>query len=208
MKSKKSPTVGRPRGFDPEVALERAMEVFWRKGYAATSVADLTAAMGINPPSLYAAFGNKEMLFRRVLERYAAGPAAFIAESLNAPTAREVAERRLYGALESMDDSKRPWGCLVVQILLTGGGEAEALRRELMTAGCRAHEALVERFERAKAEGDLPVETDAAALARFLTTLLQGLSVQVAAGVSREELRGVVDAALATWPKARRKRTR
>jgi AcrR family transcriptional regulator len=208
MKRQKSSTVGRPRGFDPEVALERAMQVFWRKGYAATSVADLTAAMGINPPSLYAAFGNKEALFRKVLERYAAGPGAFVAESLSASTAREVAARRLYGALEYMGDPARPWGCLVVQMLLSGGGDAEALRRELVANGCRAQEELVARFERAKAEGDLPAEADAEALARFVTTLMQGLSVQVAAGVDREELRRVVDAALADWPKAPRKSAR
>src|SRR5215217_5127451 len=95
---------GRPRAFDADKALDRAMTVFWRKGYEGASLPDLTKAMGINRPSLYAAFGNKEALFRKVLDRYAAGPAAYVREALNAPTAREAAERLLRGAIDLQSD--------------------------------------------------------------------------------------------------------
>src|SRR5690606_8539309 len=103
MKSRKETvSSGRPRAFDPNVALDRAMRVFWEKGYEGASLAGLTEAMGINPPSLYAAFGNKETLFQQVLARYGAGPGAYVMESLQQPTARAVAERRLYGAVDAV----------------------------------------------------------------------------------------------------------
>src|ERR1700740_396023 len=105
---------GRPRALDADEALDRALEVFWRQGYEGTSLSDLTAAMGINRPSLYAAFGNKEQLFRRALNRYLSGPAACVGEALKEPTARQVAERTLRGVVEQMSDPKRPKGCMVV----------------------------------------------------------------------------------------------
>src|SRR3954451_12943615 len=105
---------GRPRGFDAGEALDRALEVFWRQGYEGTALSDLTAAMGINRPSLYAAFGNKDALFRRVLERYADGPAAYTHEALEEPTARAVVERLLRGAIEVTTDPLTPPGCLLV----------------------------------------------------------------------------------------------
>src|SRR5213594_2671193 len=91
---------GRPREFDIEKALDRAMEVFWRKGYEGASLPDLTKAMGINRPSMYAAFGNKEALFRRALDRYAQGPAHYVSDALNAPTAREAIERLFFGVID------------------------------------------------------------------------------------------------------------
>src|SRR5712672_80887 len=106
---------GRPRDFDVDEALDRALEVFWRRGYEGASLPDLTAAMGINRPSLYAAFGSKEGLFRRALDRYAEGPAAYVREALDEPTARRVAERLLGGAAERLTDPRNPGGCLVVQ---------------------------------------------------------------------------------------------
>src|SRR5580693_7878419 len=105
-------TVGRPRAFNTDKALDRAMKVFWRKGYEGASLPDLTRAMGINRPSLYAAFGNKEALFRKALDRYAAGPASYACKALEAPTARGVVERLLRGAAGS--DPHSPRGCLMV----------------------------------------------------------------------------------------------
>src|SRR5436309_1319981 len=107
MKMKKSVAVkksirlkGRPRTFNIDEALDRALQVFWRKGYEGTSLSDLTRAMGINRPSLYAAFGDKQALFRKVLDRYAEGPAAYVREALQEPTARAVVERLLGGSID------------------------------------------------------------------------------------------------------------
>src|SRR5882757_3781169 len=109
MKRSKIPR-GRPREFDADRALDRALYVFWRKGYEGTTLPDLTRAMGINRPSLYAAFGSKEGLFRKALDRYAEGPAAYVREALNGPTARAVAERLLGGAIDLATDRRNPRG--------------------------------------------------------------------------------------------------
>src|ERR1700687_5700303 len=106
---------GRPRSFDSDKALDAAMQVFWRKGYEGASLSDLTDAMGINRPSLYAAFGDKEALFRKALDRYAKGPAAYVREALNQPTAREVAQALLLGTADLLTDPQHPSGCLMVQ---------------------------------------------------------------------------------------------
>lgn len=191
---------GRPRAFDEGAALEKAMYVFWRKGYDATSVSDLTAAMGINPPSLYAAFGNKESLFFRVLERYSEGPGAFVAKALAAPTAREVAERRLYGAIDAMRNPAHPLGCLVVQAAARRGDPKDPIGQKLFSVCEMAQQAFVQRFKRAKAEGDLPKSADPVALARYLDVVSQGLSIQAASGATRADLRKVVAIALEQWP--------
>src|SRR4029079_14289460 len=116
---------GRPREFDADEALDRALEVCWRKGYEGASLAELTEAMGINRPSLYAAFGNKEALFRRAFDRYADGPAAYTRDALKARTALEVAERLLRGAADALTDPIHPPGCLGVMGALTCGEAAE-----------------------------------------------------------------------------------
>src|SRR5579859_3096090 len=105
---------GRPREFDAEKALDAALAVFWRKGYEGASLPDLTEAMGINRPSLYAAFGNKEDLFHLALDRYAEGPGAFVQKALEERDARTVAERLLCGAVLLVTDPRRPHGCLLV----------------------------------------------------------------------------------------------
>jgi AcrR family transcriptional regulator len=193
-------TRGRPREFDVEKALDRALKVFWRKGYEGTSLADLTAAMGINRPSLYAAFGNKESLFRKALDRYAEGPAAFVREALAAPTSRGVVERLLRGAVEAQTDSRNPRGCLLVNGALSCGDEAEPIRRELVARRKKADDALRARFERAVAEGDLPADADAGDLARYVVTVVRGMAVQAASGATREELQRVADMVLRNWP--------
>ena len=99
---------GRPRSFDFDDALDAAMQVFWRKGYEGASLSDLTQAMGINRPSLYAAFGNKNTLFRKALDRYAEGPAAYVAEALKQPTARAVTQKLLHGAADLLTDPAHP----------------------------------------------------------------------------------------------------
>src|SRR5262245_1494710 len=192
--------MGRPREFDLDEALDRALEVFWAKGYEGTSIPDLTKAMGINRPSLYAAFGNKEGLFRKALDRYAEGPAAYVRHALSAPTARAVAERLLGGAIDLATDRRNPRGCLMVQGALACGEAAESVRRELVARRAATEAAVRRRFERAVAEGDLPADSDSAGLARYVLTVIQGMAVQAAGGAKREQLRRVVEMALRAWP--------
>src|SRR2546427_12054873 len=123
--------MGRPREFDPEKALDAAMRVFWRKGYHSTSLRDLTKAMGITSPSLYAAYGNKEALFRKALQRYFDGPSAYLKESLQEPTAHASIERLLHGVIDMLTDPANPGGCLWVQGVLSCGEKGYALRDEL-----------------------------------------------------------------------------
>jgi AcrR family transcriptional regulator len=156
--------------------------------------------MGINRPSLYAAFGNKEALIRRALDRYADGPAAYTREALNAPTAREVAEKLLTGAADALTDPCHPPGCLGVMGALTCGEAADSIREELCARRSSFERDLTQRLERAKAEGDLPAETDCADLARLVMTITQGMSVQAASGATRKDLRKVADMALKAWP--------
>jgi AcrR family transcriptional regulator len=192
--------MARPREFDADRALDCALKVFWRKGYEGASLADLTEAMGINRPSLYAAFGSKEQLFRKAIDRYAEGPAAYVREALNEPTARAVAERWLRGAIDMLGDRRHPRGCLVVQSALAGSAAAESIRKELNARRAKTEAALCRRFERAIADGDLPVSADAADLARYLAMVAQGMAVQSAGGANRDELQRVAEIALRAWP--------
>ena len=193
-------TAGRPRSFDADEALDRALRVFWRKGYEGTSLPDLTKAMRINRPSLYAAFGNKEDLFRKVVDRYDSGVAGYTREALERPTACEVVERLLEGAVDLLTDAQNPGGCLMVQGALAAGRAGEVARRELAGRRAAGVAALRRRFRRAIAEGDLPAGADAAVLARFVATAMQGMAVQAASGASRKELRRVGDMFLSAWP--------
>ena len=195
---------GRPRCFDAEAALARALEVFWRKGYEGTSLSDLTAAMGINRPSLYAAYGNKEALFRKALDRYAQAADSSIRDALNGPTARGAVERLLRAAADGSDCPQSPRGCLMVRAALACGEEAEAVRQELTVRRTGTEMLIRQRLERARDEADLPTGADPADLARYVVTVLHGMSVQAAGGATREELRRVVETALRGWPPAER----
>jgi AcrR family transcriptional regulator len=199
--AKSKPPLGRPRAFDPDRALESALQVFWRKGYEGASLSDLTRAMGINRPSLYAAFGNKKALFLKALDRYANGPGALIRQALAEPTARAVVERLLRGSAESLADKRHPSGCLMVQGALACGEEAECVRQELISRRAASQALLRERFDRARSEGDLPADSDPADLARYVATVLHGMSVQAAGGASCDELQRVAEMALQAWPK-------
>ncbi len=192
---------GRPREFDVDKALDRALKVFWRKGYEGASLQELTRAMRINRPSLYAAFGNKESLFRRVIDRYAEGPASFVRKALEEPTARAVAEGLLGGAVDMVADPRNPRGCLMVQGALACGEAAESIRRELACRRDAGEAAVRERFQRALEEGDLPAGSDPADLARYVVTVIRGMAVQAAGGAGEGELRRVALLALRAWPK-------
>jgi AcrR family transcriptional regulator len=193
-------TVGRPREFDTEKALDLAMELFWRKGYEGTSLSDLTSTLGITRPSLYAAFGNKEALFRIVVDRYEARAGRYRSDALKAPTARAVAQGLLHGAADLHGDRSNPAGCLGVQGALACGDEAEPIRQELISRRLAGEDAIRRRLKRAKAEGDLPADSNPADLARYLSVVIYGMTVQAAGGASRKELRSVADLALRQWP--------
>ena len=191
---------GRPRSFCTDTALDRAMTVFWTKGYEGASLAELTEAMGINPPSLYAAFGNKEGLFRAVLERYDARRRELMDRVLVAPDPHSVARLFLEGVADfAVDTSGRtPPGCLLVQ----GGLSCSDSDIPEVLAQHRAEKerALRERFERDRKEGTLSKSADPATLARYLSAMANGLCVQAAAGATPAELRAVAEVAIAAFP--------
>ncbi|MBB6119506.1 TetR/AcrR family transcriptional regulator [Nocardiopsis algeriensis] len=200
MRTRQNGRTGRPRGFDTDEALERAMLVFWERGYEGASLADLTGAMGISATSMYAAFGNKEELFRKALERYTEGPGAYLSQALEEPTALAVATAILTGAVRTTTRPAHPHGCMGVQSALTTGDSGREVR-DLLAAwrnnGCSR---VRERFQRAVDEGDLPPQADPALLARYVATLVFGIAVQAASGVGRDELQEMADAALRNWP--------
>jgi AcrR family transcriptional regulator len=192
--------IGRPRTFCKEQALDRALEVFWRKGYEGASICDLTAAMGINPPSLYAAFGNKEALFRQALDRYAESHGEYIREALAAPKARDAMEAILRGSVRSLTDKSNPAGCLLVQGISGAGEHAQCIRDMLNAKRAEGEKDVRERLKRAKKDGELPADADPAALARYFSTVMQGMAIQAAGGSSRKDLERVADMALRAWP--------
>lgn len=195
-------TRGRPREFCVDVALAKALRVFWSKGYEGASLTDLTEAMAITRPSLYAAFGNKESLFRKALDLYECEKLAYVGKALAQPTARKVAETMLRGAVENVTSCDEPHGCLRVIASVTCGPEAESIRAEVMARGKVVHQEIISRFERAKAEGDLPAHVDVEGLTDVLKALFQGISLQAGAGATREELARLVDTGLLMWPSA------
>ena len=194
------PARGRPRSFDAERALDAALDVFWRHGYEGTSMSALTAAMGINTPSLYAAFGDKQSLFMKAVERYVERPASYLAVACREPTARRVAERLFAGAIEMVSRPKNPDGCLLVQAALATAPDASPVRTELARLRRAAEAHVRRRLEGALADGDLPQGTDAAQLARYLITVLWGLSVQSATGATRKELEETARVAVQAVP--------
>lgn len=199
MKPKTAARLGRPRAFDPDAALDRAMHVFWDKGYEGASLSNLTRAMRINRPSLYAAFGNKEQLFKRVLDRYMNGPVAWFGKALAAAKARDVVEQIFLGTARMADDARIPAGCLLVQGALACG--SASARKEVAARRTAAEDALRHRLQRAKRESDLPKNADPTELAHYVMTVVRGMAVQAAGGASRAQLHRVTKIALRAWPK-------
>ena len=193
---------GRPREFCVDEALAKALRVFWEKGYEGTSLNDLTEAMGITRPSLYAAFGNKESLFRKALDLYECEKLAYIRTAMEQPTARKVAETMLRGSVDNVTSYEEPHGCMGVITSVACGPESQSVREDVVKRGEVAKRALIARFEQAKAEGDLPATVDPEGLMRVLIAMLQGISVQANQGASRQELDRLVESGLALWPSA------
>ncbi len=192
--------MSRPRTFCEVNALDRALEVFWRSGYEGASISALTDAMGINRPSLYATFGNKEELFQKALARYVDLKNEFFEEVLKAPTAREVVARLLEGAAEMFTDPSNPVGCLSVQGALACSAESEPVHHELAKIRANYEARLRQRFAEECADGRLPPGTDPDVLARFVATITHGMSVQANGGATSDQLREVAKMAMRAWP--------
>ncbi|WP_420079648.1 TetR/AcrR family transcriptional regulator [Streptomyces sp. JL4002] len=190
---------GRPRSFDRDAALDKAMTAFWERGYEATSIADLTASIGIGAPSLYAAFGDKRKLFDEVVVVYGSRYGDFAAVALaEEPTARAAVERVLREAAEVYTDPAHPRGCMVLSAAVnTTSDEVAETLRERRAANLALFES---RIRADVAAGVLPPDTDASALARYAGAVLQGMSQQSRDGATREELRAVAERALLAWP--------
>lgn len=187
---------GRPRGFVEDEALDQAIRVFWEHGYEGASLSDLTAAMGINKPSLYSVFDSKEELFKRAVARYRDTYVAYAAGTLEEPTAYAVIESYLRTGVDALTGSGHPPGCLSIQGGLSCAPSNSGISKFLADYRAVFESELAQRLARAEQEGDLVAGTDTAALARFVMTLSQGLAVHAAAGAEREDLQAVVDVAL------------
>lgn len=195
-----APIRGRPREFCTDTALTAALGVFWAKGYEGASMAELTAAMGITKPSLYAAFGNKEQLFHKALDLYELEKLAYTREALRQPTARSVAEHIMRGAIDAQTSSCDPKGCLGVIGANACSAEAGTIKAEVIKRRESSSAALLERFRQAQRDGDLTGRVGPEALTQYLFTILQGMAVQAGAGATRADLESVVETSLAVWP--------
>jgi AcrR family transcriptional regulator len=191
---------GRPREFCMDAALSAALEVFWRRGYEGASLTELTEAMGITRPSLYAAFGNKESLFRKALDLYEREKLGYINEALQQQTARGVAERLLWGAYHMQTNPAEPKGCMRVISSAPCGAEAESMRAEVQARRASSNAALLKRFEQAKRDGDLPDGVEAADMVQYLTAVLGGLTLQASSGATPAQLKKLVQTTLDLWP--------
>jgi TetR/AcrR family transcriptional regulator, copper-responsive repressor len=196
-----TPTRGRPRAFDRDAALNTAMRLFWDRGYDGTSMADLTAALHIAPPSLYAAFGDKRRLFLHSLERYAADHGCFLPHALQqGTTAREAIAAMLHAATLSYTQDDCPKGCMVIA---ASTGDASALAEvaaDLATRRAASHTLILARLDKGVADGDLPPDTATADLADYFAAVIYGLSVSARTGVGRAALQSIADRAMAAFP--------
>lgn len=193
-------TRGRPRAFDRDEALRRAMEVFWEHGYEATSMSHLTAAMGISSPSLYAAFGSKEELFREAVAYYNDTLGATAAAELRErPTAREAISAVLRHHAVVFCDPDNPRGCMIVLAATTSGDDARSVHEYLAQWRMALETDFRERVERGIAEGDVPAGADAAAIAAFYNTVNHGMAIQARDGADVKKLSSIAEGAIAAW---------
>ncbi|UXS03887.1 TetR/AcrR family transcriptional regulator [Agrobacterium tumefaciens] len=195
---------GRPRLLDRQAGLDVAARLFWERGYEGTSISDLTQAMGITPPSLYATFGSKEELFGMALNHAIQQANEGRMKRLEADTpAFEALKAHLYDIADGDTQPDKPRGCIVSTAVLQHSDENASVAR--MTASLRevSMQALKARFDRAVRDGELPVHTDTDTLARFYGAVIQGMSAQACDGACRERLKALVDIALTAWPGTR-----
>jgi TetR/AcrR family transcriptional regulator, copper-responsive repressor len=198
-----SKRTGRPRAFAREQALNIALDLFWRHGFEGTSTAQLTAAMGIAPPSLYAAFGSKEALFREALAAYGQRYGRFLSESMAAPgPARAAVEQMLLRAARQFADAEHPLGCMVAAGELQASTASAALVVEVTAQRVAAQQVIRNRLEAARKAGELPDDTDTATLAAFFAMTIQGMAVQARDGAKPALLKRLAVLALQAWPRS------
>lgn len=191
-------TPGRPRGFDSDLALDAAVDVFWRRGFDGASLSELTAAMGINRPSLYAAFGDKDQLFQSALDRYVERNMGYVTDALAQATAHDVAAAFLEGNAMAVTRPGRPAGCLSVQAAVATEGSTQLA--SLAENRARINTLFADRFRRAIDEGDLPADEDPEELAAFLITVSSGFAIRAADGTPRGSLLALARRAMTAFP--------
>jgi AcrR family transcriptional regulator len=191
---------GRPLSFNRDTALEEAMLAFWRHGYETTSIADLTSAMGITAPSLYAAFGDKKRLFLEAMRRYAGDPLEMERQLAAAPTARDAARDMLVAAATAFTGELTPRGCLLASATASGSEASADVRSAVSAVRRRIAADLMDRIDQDIAVGILPVSTNAAALSDLILAVVQGMSVLARDNLPRERLLALADQAMSAWP--------
>lgn len=203
MKTAEKRPRGRPRLLDREQALEAALQLFWRHGYEGTSITDLRTAMGVTPPSLYAAFGSKDALYRAALDRYEASYGGYAARALaEEPRGRDAVARMLREAVALYAASREPLGCMLAAGAVMCAPEHKDVTADLARRRGSVTAMIRDRFDRAVAEGDLAPSTNTAALAAYYAAVIQGLSIQARDGVDRGVLDAIAATALSAWPGA------
>jgi AcrR family transcriptional regulator len=191
---------GRPRAFDRATALHRAMEVFWESGYDGASMTDLTSAMGINSPSLYAAFGCKEALFREAVAYYNETEGAAVAAALrDVPTAREAIAEVMRHQVISYTEPDKPRGCMIVLAATTSTDRSQTVHEHLAEWRMATEDDFRRRIERGIADGDVPAHVDAATVAAFYNTVNQGMAIQARDGADRSKLSAIAESAISAW---------
>ena len=195
--------MGRPREFEIEEAIETASRLFWERGYDGTAVSDLTAAIGVSAPSFYFAFGSKEELFRKVVERYLAAHQKLVESACAEATSRAVAHRVLAGYVDVLTDPAHAPGCLALNSALPCAAGAP-VRKWLADHREGLRFKLKARFARARQSGDLLPDADPNALARLVVAVAWGMAVEAQSGASRSQLRKTVEAAISGWPDGKR----
>lgn len=194
-------STGRPRGFDRDEALDKAVLAFWEHGFEGTSIADLTAAMGINPPSMYAAFGDKRALFQEAVSRYLEVYGRFVRLAFEEePTARGSVERLLLDAARRYTDRSHPAGCLINSGAMTASPRALDVQRTLRKVRLANRRLLERRITEGIESGELPADTQPKPLAQFFAATVQGMSLQARDGASRADLEDIAELALRAWP--------
>ena len=191
---------GRPLSFDRDVALDKAMLLFWRHGYEGTSLNDLTAAMGVTPPSIYAAFGDKKRLFLEAVNRYLSGPVTSERIIVEAPTARDAAAGLLRAAALGFTGATTPAGCLLASSAISGSAAAADVQEELAALRRGIEARLRRKIVDAIDAGELPGETEPDVLAGHVMAVIQGMSTLARDGAAREKLLAIAELAMRAWP--------